>query len=484
MEHFTDFIKLKIVWVFAFFILLTEIHESLSLSDCAPIANTIDRIKCTGPNLKNIPTSAKALIVSGTLSKRIALHRLRRSDFTGLNLIEIFITFTELTDIDEDSFQDLKQLRRVILKNNRIVKISQGTFQGLDSLEVVDLSDNEYCEIDSGTFSGLKTLRHLYLGNMKLRSLEKATFQGLQSLIVLDLHGNSLQHIQKDVISSLPKLQSLDLSSNIFKTLPKVLKSTLSRLNHLALSDNPWQCNCDLEWLKELTNLTASRNLFRHAMDYSDLAVCYGPDKLRYRLLIDVPKSEMICIPPKIITCGDPYQVAEGSSLIIHCQTEGDPFPKFTWQSPSGLTIDTTKHTDGYIATDNGTLVVSAADVASDGQWSVSAVNSRGNDSKSFQVGVLLSTTLKTTELTMKTAEPSTMKSMDATTITVKAGEKEQKACDPMMLIAVGAGSGGGVFVILIMTVAYFLYRQSHNKVSPSRKKHDKGKRANVAYKR
>ena len=464
MERFSALVDLKTAWVFALFVFQTLIHDTSSLSDCAPITNAPERIRCTGPSLKIIPTNAKALIVSGSLSKRISLKRIQRSDFTGLNLIEIFITFTELTEIDEHSFEDLKQLRRVVLKNNKIMKISRGTFQGLKSLEVLDLSNNEYCQIESRTFSGMTSLRDLYLGDIKLRSLEKTTFQGLQSLLVLDLHGNSLQHIQNDVISSLPKLQALDLSSNNFKTLPDNLKPALSHLHHLALSDNLWQCNCDLEWLKQLTALTRSRNSLHNTMDFSDMAVCYGPQKLRYRLLIDVPKSEMICIPAKIISCDDPYHVAEGSSLQIHCQTEGDPFPEFTWKSPLGLTISTNKHRDGFLTTDNGTLVISAVDMEFNGQWSVSVVNSKGQDSKTFQVNVLRSTTMKTTE---------------KTTITVGTQEKDQKACDPMMLIMVGAGSGGGMFLVLITTVACFLHRQSRNKIRPSKRSHDveKGKR-------
>ena len=108
----------------------------------------------------------------------------------------------------------------------------------------LDLSDNQFSSIDWNMFG--KTLTHL---NLSGNYLFKINLNFLpENLRELSVKNNSLKQIFFSKTNS--SLLHLDLSANRLKTMEK--NSLVPQLRRLDLDDNPLECNCHLQWLKQL----------------------------------------------------------------------------------------------------------------------------------------------------------------------------------------------------------------------------------------
>lgn len=325
----------------------------------------------TIPN--GLPTDMTTLAISGTTSVPFdKLTHLKRQDVKNAkDYHTIIITNTALTTIDADAFQDLQELRLLTLKDNKISQLHLGTFDNLPNLDSLDLSGNEYCKVEAGTFANIPSLHFLYLGDMKLGHIDLKNFQRDTSLHVLDLHGNDLRKLHKDLLTPLTSLETLDLSNNKLKILPIDYQSFLSSLDHLDLSDNPWQCNCALDWMRNLPQVSTAKIGSHTAVE------CYGPDRLKFQNLIDIPSPDLLCIPPKI-TCNGPFTVQTGDTITIECQTSGDPEPYTIWVVPDSTTLDEDHKKTGY-RVEGSVLTIQSASSSDGGNWTVMAISVGGS---------------------------------------------------------------------------------------------------------
>ncbi|XP_071087966.1 leucine-rich repeat-containing protein 4-like [Haliotis cracherodii] len=348
-----------------------------------------------------IPSDTKYLSVLGTPSSGLSsVSQLQRSHFSNMkNLLELYITYSDISTIDEDTFQDLSSIRQITLPNNKIKTIHKGLFQNLPALAYIDLSGNWDCVVEVGGLSGLPSLQYLYVGNMNLGSLDPGTFQRLPSLKGLYMPGNKLTDIDKDILLPLTGLEVLNIMENDIVSLSQDLEPLFSNLKSSFISDNPWQCTCESKWMKSLSNVASAQ--------VDSIVICLGPDRFKYQNLNTIPDSELQCTPPNI-TCGGPFTVNVGESLKIECQVEGDPVPTIIFTNPAQVNIAEDTPVLGYELRDNFTIVIHAAVEVEDGNWTVSATNKEGVDMETVHVTVIPPTTTTTTTTTAATTTTAT----------------------------------------------------------------------------
>lgn len=315
------------------------------------------------------------------------------------NLLELYITYSDISTIDEDTFQDLSSIRQITLPYNKIKTIHKGLFQNLPDLAYIDLSGNWDCVVEVGGLSGLPSLQYLYVGNMNLGSLDPGTFQGLPSLKGLYIPGNKLTDIDKDILLPLTGLEVLNIMENDIVSLSQDLEPLFLNLKSLFISDNPWQCTCESKWMKSLSNVASAQ--------VDSIVICLGPARFKYQNLNAIPDSELQCTPPNI-TCGGPFTVNVGESLTIECQVEGDPVPTIIFTNPAQVNIAEDTPVLGYELRDNFTIVIHSAVEAEDGNWTVSATNKEGVDMETVHVTVIPPTTTTTTTTAATTTTTTT----------------------------------------------------------------------------
>ena len=89
----------------------------------------------------------------------------------------------------------------------------------------------------------------LLLSGNNLRSLNKAP-KYLNNITLLDLSSSSITEIGDRVMGFTAKsVKHLDIRKNQLKTLPRTI-SNVNGSSKFWISDNPYECNCDMTWMK------------------------------------------------------------------------------------------------------------------------------------------------------------------------------------------------------------------------------------------
>ena len=90
----------------------------------------------------------------------------------------------------------------------------------------------------------------LFLSGNNLGSLNEAP-DYLKNISLLDISSSKIEEIDETVMEVIMhNVKSLDIRSNKLKTLPKSITKR-NETNKLWISDNPYECNCDMIWMKD-----------------------------------------------------------------------------------------------------------------------------------------------------------------------------------------------------------------------------------------
>ena len=90
----------------------------------------------------------------------------------------------------------------------------------------------------------------LLLSGNNLRSLWKAP-DYLKNITLLDLSSSKIEEIDETVMEViLENVQSLDIRGNKIQTLPRTI-ANINGSSELWISGNPYECNCDMIWMKD-----------------------------------------------------------------------------------------------------------------------------------------------------------------------------------------------------------------------------------------
>ena len=176
-------------------------------------------------------------------------------------LMGISLMSNKLTVLPENAFKTNDDLLILNLAYNNISSVNNQVFPSISKLEAIVLYNNNISAIDTFTNKQFPNLKILHLSNNKLVTLASGKSARLfpDSIEELILSGNQIHFIQNDALK-LKNIRDLDLRMNRISTLSReileVARPNFMPVNYY-LSGNPFLCDCNLAWLKEVTHTQA-----------------------------------------------------------------------------------------------------------------------------------------------------------------------------------------------------------------------------------
>eukprot|EP00039_Didymoeca_costata_P009085 m.120271 g.120271 ORF g.120271 m.120271 type:complete len:686 (-) comp14352_c0_seq4:44-2101(-) len=153
-----------------------------------------------------------------------------------LTIHHLMLDLNKITTIAADSFYNFRNLTNLTLKVNDIRTIGKNAFSnsGITNLEVrfQKLSQISFAFVD------MKAIKFLDLKQNKISSFDVGTFGGCTSLTSLDLSHNLLSSIGPSSFLFTPNLKSLDLSYNLLTLIPNFAFANETSLTNLNLEYN------------------------------------------------------------------------------------------------------------------------------------------------------------------------------------------------------------------------------------------------------
>lgn len=150
------------------------------------------------------------------------------------------------------------------IDGNNLTHLSAAHFVGKNRLEYLYANGSNIHDIDNGTFDEMKNLRVIHLNNNHLKKLHGYEFKELVMLNELYMNHNQLTHIGKSVFNHMKFLRIIDLSDNKLSDFNPISQLAASAktgvLSQVYLDgDNRWNCDCKslvqlIEWIKNRSN--------------------------------------------------------------------------------------------------------------------------------------------------------------------------------------------------------------------------------------
>uniref|UniRef100_A0A4W4FB70 Fibronectin type-III domain-containing protein n=1 Tax=Electrophorus electricus TaxID=8005 RepID=A0A4W4FB70_ELEEL len=278
-----------------------ELHNVASVESVYLYGNQLDEFPLNLPrNVRvlhlqenNIQTISRAALAQ--LPKLEELHLDDNSISTvgveegafreAVSLKILFLTKNHLSSVPIGLPADLQELR---LDENRIADVDEEAFQNVSSLQRLLLDGNllEDDAIAPGTFLNLGNLKELSLSRNSLTK-PPPLLPGT-SLTKLNLQENQMKEIPVTAFSNLRKLERLDISSNLLQALPQGVFDGLRSLMHLNVRNNNWLCDCTIKWvIAWLKSLPPSLNVRGFT--------CHKPESVRGMVIRELTLDNLEC---------------------------------------------------------------------------------------------------------------------------------------------------------------------------------------------
>jgi len=187
---------------------------------------------------------------------------------------------------------ELPQLVSLDLSFNQLTNIPPSLVNHLPNMEVLNLSNNPLVILETGAISNLTHLQQLYLNYMtKLTVVKTDAITNLPQLQTLEFHScHNLQTLEVNAFHILPSLVNIDLHSNALDSLdPSLIE--FEQLQHLNLHSNPWNCDCNLEWLHDTLHYLHA-NASVHLVNEIR---CSTPERLQDEPLFSLISQDFMC---------------------------------------------------------------------------------------------------------------------------------------------------------------------------------------------
>lgn len=198
-------------------------------------------------------------------------------------LIELGFSFSNISEIEANSFNGLTNLEQLHLQYNKLRVIRRESFAGLPSLNFIDLRDNGIETIEDGALD-LPKVADIHLAYNKLTQLSDTMFNKLPSLTHIALDGNGLNHIGRSLYR-LPKVEKISLDWNQIEDIDLAAFAQLPSLRELRLdSAGAIFATTNLDdaqhWNSSLKRLHINNNKLPDATELSKLRIFPNLDYL------------------------------------------------------------------------------------------------------------------------------------------------------------------------------------------------------------
>ena len=171
------------------------------------------------------------------------LKTLSSRNFSGLCTIKInqlYIESCQIYEISPDTFECLKKLKSLSLKNNHILYMPDNMFKGLKLLQYLNIIGNPIAVFNSKLIAPLGNLQELDIGNPKWTSLVFGPeFQNLSSLRVLSFKNIRMETLKNNTFRSLVTcpVERIHFETCRFRTMESASLSYFPKLKQLSLVD-------------------------------------------------------------------------------------------------------------------------------------------------------------------------------------------------------------------------------------------------------
>ena len=236
---------------------LTQVPNFLALTGQKFDALFLNKNKITSlPSLAFAGLDVNRIEVSDTYLRSLSNNAFKR--VKGLKVLKIENGHLSSVPV---AFSELRQLREIHLKNNKIQRIPSPSLANMVNLEYLDLSHNraEFTRpFDS--FRNLRKLKYVNLGNNDLYNYPEEGLRQSVNITNLILRHNKISSIPMEFLQNMTKLTELDLEGNpLTFTNPKdPIMSGLPLLERLALGGCtlPAITSHTFDVVRQLRNLT------------------------------------------------------------------------------------------------------------------------------------------------------------------------------------------------------------------------------------
>lgn len=178
------------------------------------------------------------LSVIPALSGRLDCHGDSKRKFLINSGFEINVTSCNLVELKLVNLENRTELEIISASQNQIWKLDNETFRDMENLRKIDLSQNHLETLELESFNGLKNLTEIYLNKNSISELRVGLFDELPNLRVLNLQQNEIMILEEELFAQNDMLQILLLGNNRIVAIgPTVLKH-LNALEILNLTGN------------------------------------------------------------------------------------------------------------------------------------------------------------------------------------------------------------------------------------------------------
>lgn len=332
------------------------------------------------------------------------------------DLQELDLSNNQIVTVEDQTFKGLVNLNLLNLSNNKIRKIGNNAFTALDNVIVLDLDNNLLQFVPKVPLQTMKRLKKVSLnGNLihKLHSgdfsllnvfslsvsfmpnleiVDKMAFQNLKLLTNIELHDNpKLIFIDPQAFSVTPALKSLYFHNNQLTALsPRILQNVPS-LEQIHLYNNPFRCDCNAFWIRELITEVQEHNSSKPFLNHSEFIKCDYPLNTTGTPVGEVPEEQFprVCAPTTLPSFHENYTLDLGEELRLECHVFGVPEPTLSWLLPNGTEITTSNvKGDKFEIVDKCVLIIRQLTSLDNGLYACKADNGVGYDISSTKINV------------------------------------------------------------------------------------------------
>ena len=106
------------------------------------------------------------------------------------NEAEIDLNSLNIGSIEANLFSKFTCLKKLTLRNNKILRLFQDTFKNCPCLNYLDISYNRISQLVPGEFDGASNLESIYLNNNIIEIIDLNTFQNLPQIVDYNFDNN------------------------------------------------------------------------------------------------------------------------------------------------------------------------------------------------------------------------------------------------------------------------------------------------------
>ncbi|XP_035689883.1 leucine-rich repeat-containing protein 15-like [Branchiostoma floridae] len=302
------------------------------------------------------------------------------------NLIELWLERNDLAPIPKTALCTVSQIQILNLNQNGLNSTHKDDLACLRKLTKLQLAKNLLTKIPE-YLESLPNLARLDLSENPIVRLPYHSFTNLSSLTNVDLSNSKIELIDGQALYNLNYMETFNIAGNKLTWLPSGIFNATTFSEELDIGRNQWNCDCQMQgFAKDL-----------HSAKLKGLAniTCSAPDRYKGHNLLDIPLTNLTCDcdhprAPSVDMSGSDNQTRYMQPSTLKCSVQSCPDAKVFWSIPMGMILShDVIEFPGYDVEADGTLVIKSTYLEDAGNYSCTAVNYLGKDTKFHMLKVV-----------------------------------------------------------------------------------------------